>query len=296
MDLKLLRSFVIVGEEEHVGRAAKRLFISQPALSKQIRRLEAQLGVPLVQRVGRGIQLTAAGKVLAAEATGIIEAADITVGRVRASMRAEQEEVVIAFVPPMPRQLTTEVLRDACDSLDCEVTLRTVDWQNQVSTVASGGADLSLIRGPVEGFTHREHIQYEKVFEEPRVAAFSTDHPLAHETSIELADLASEPIVVSAPNTDYWTVNPRPDGSTPVFGPTVASVTEMLEIVAAGRAMVLTARSLGEYYKRPDIAYVPVRYLSPSEVFLAWSPSTISATASRVRDDLQDRARRLTIS
>ncbi len=296
MDLKLLRSFVVVAEEEHVGRAAKRLFISQPALTKRIRRLEGRLGVPLVQRVGRRIELTAAGRVLAAEAVSILEATDVAVGRVRASMRAERDEVVIAFVPPMPRQLTTDVLREACDSLGCDVTLRDVNWQDQVSAVASGKADLSLIRGPVEGFTHREHIHYEKVFEEPRVAAFSTDHPLAKEACIELADLTDEPIVVSAPNTDYWTVNPRPDGSVPVLGPTVSSVTEMLEVVAAGRAMVLTAKSLGEYYVRPDIAYVPVRDISHSEVFLAWSPSTIGATASKVLDDLQRRARNLTIT
>ena len=293
MDLNLLRSFVAVAEEEHVGRAAKRLFISQPALSKQLRRLEAQLDVALVQRVGRGIELTEAGRVLAREAQGILEATDVAVGRVRASVRAEHDEVVIAFVPPMPRELTTDVLRDACE---CEVKLRTVDWQEQVSVVASGAADLSLVRGPVEGFTHREHIQYEKVFEEPRVAAFSTGHPLAARTSIALTDLAGEPIIVSAPNTDYWTVNPRPDGSAPVFGPTVSSVTEMLEIIAAGRAMVLTARSLGDYYVRNDVAYVPVRDISPSEVFLAWSPATISPTAAMVRDDLQERARRLTIT
>ena len=142
MDLKLLRSFVVVAEEEHVGRAAKRLFISQPALTKRIRRLEGRLGVPLVQRVGRRIELTAAGRVLAAEAVSILEATDVAVGRVRASMRAERDEVVIAFVPPMPRQLTTDVLREACDSLGCDVTLRDVNWQDQVSAVASGKADL----------------------------------------------------------------------------------------------------------------------------------------------------------
>jgi DNA-binding transcriptional LysR family regulator len=296
MDLRLLRSFVAVATEEHVGRAAKLLFISQPALSKQIRRLEGELGVPLVRRVGRRIELTAAGKVLAVEATRILEFTDAAIGRVRASMRAEQGEVVIAFVPPMPHQLTTDVLREACGTLDCVVTLHTVDWHDQVSVVASGRADLSLVRGPVEGFTHREHIRYEKVFEEPRVAAFSTDHPLAVRTSLALADLADEPIVVSAPNTDYWTIDPRPDGSHPVLGPVVSTVAEMLEVVAAGQAMVLTAKSLGEYYRRADISYVDVQDVPPSEVFLAWSPSTISRTAAMVRDDVQRRARELTIA
>lgn len=294
MDLELLRSFLTVADEEHVGRAAKRLFISQPALSKRIRRLESEVGVPLVRRVGRRIELTTAGKILASEATGILESTDAAIGRVRASMRAEQHVVVIAFVPPMPRQLTTEVLRD--DTLDCDVALHTVDWHDQISVIASGRADLSLVRGPVEGFTHREHVQYEKVFEEPRVAAFAKDHPLAQRPSIELADLRDEPIVVSSPNTAYWTVDPRPDGSSPVLGPPVSTVAEMLEVVAAGKAMALTARSLAEYYVRTDISYVPVRDIAPSEVFLAWSPTTIGPAAVRVRDDLSGRARRLTLS
>ena len=289
-DLRLLRSFVVVAEEEHVGRAAARLFISQPALSKQIRRLEEYFDVALVRRVGRRIELTPAGLALATEAVGILDLTEAAIGRVRTSVRGEHAQIVIGFVPPMPQELTTDLLRKAGEELDCEVSLRHVDWVEQVSVVTSGRADLSLVRGPIEGFTHRKNVEWESLLSEPRLAAFASTHPLAAAESLSLADLGDEPIVATAPNTDFWTVNPRPDGRPPVLGPQVSSIAEMLEVVAAGRAMVLTARSQSEYYARPDISYVPVRGLEPSEILVVWSPTNLTSAARRVLDDLRRRS------
>jgi DNA-binding transcriptional LysR family regulator len=289
-DLKLLRSFIMVAAEEHVGRAATRLYISQPALSKQIRRLEEFFGVALVRRVGRRIELTAAGRVLALEATQLLDQADAAMGRVRAAVRSELDAVVVGFVPPMPQALTTDLLREAKDSLGADVTLRHVGWEDQVAVVTSGRADLSLVRGPVEGFASREEIESALVFSEPRLAAFAASHPLASATSVSLDQLADEPIVATAPNTDFWTVNPRPDGRAPNLGPRVSSLAEMLEVVAAGKAMVLTAASQSVYYARPDISYVPVEGVPPSDVYVVWSADNLTGAAARVLADLRRRA------
>lgn len=292
MDVKLLRSFVAFAEEEHVGRAAARLYISQPALTKQLRKLEDSLQVSLTEKTGRRVRLTESGRVLAEEARRILNDVDQAVERVRAVARAQRDEVVIAFVPPMPRELTTEVFRN-CGDLGCDVVLRHVDWKDQVSVVAGGRADLALVRGPLDGFPEAGRLGHERLFAEPRVAGFAAGHPLAGRPSLTLAELADEPIVVTSPNTPFWTVDPRPGGRAPVLGPTVGTVAEMLEVVAAGRAMVLTARSQSEYFARPDIRYVPVRDVSPSEVFVAWSPSRLTPGARRVLDDLRNRAGRL---
>jgi DNA-binding transcriptional LysR family regulator len=270
------------------------LFISQPALSKQIRRLEDYLDVALVKRVGRRIELTAAGRVLAVEAVALLNLTEAAVGRVRAAVRGEQAQVVIGFVSPMPQALTTDVLRKAGEELDCDVSLRHVGWEDQVSVVTSGRADLSLVRGPIRGFDNRDDVEWECLFSEPRLAAFASTHPLANADSLSLADLTDEPIVATSPNTDFWTVNPRPDGRAPILGPHVSSIDEMLEVVAAGRAMVLTARSQSEYYARPDIKYVPVRGLEPSEVLVVWSPTNLTAAARLVLDDLRRRSASVT--
>jgi len=290
VDLKLLRSFVVVAEEGHVGRAAARLILSQSALSKQIRKLEESIGTPLVRKAGRNIELTAAGHALAGTAPALLASIDATIDRVQAAGRAEQDRVVIAFVPPMPPELTTEVMRTAPESLSCEVALQHADWSDQVAVVASRHADLALVRGPIEGFPAHEDLAWEPVFSEPRVAAFAASHRLAGADRVTLADLADEAIVATAPNTEFWTVDPRPDGRRPVLGPTVSSVDEMLELVAAGRAMVITARSQADYYSRPDIAYVPVEGIAPSEVLVVWDPSSITPAAGRVLGDLRRRA------
>lgn len=290
LDLKLLGSFVVLAQEEHVGRAAALLYISQPALSKQLRKLEDYFGVPLVRKVGRRIELTHAGRLLAQEASEVLHRAEMAERRVRASVREERDEVVIAFVPPMPPQLTTDLLRECAEVLGCDVALRHVDWRDQVTVVAFGQADLSLVRGPVEGFTHLERLGYERLFAEPRLAAFAAAHPLAGAGPLNLADLEDEPIVATAPNTDFWTVNPRPDGRPPILGPRVTSVAEMLEVVAAGRAMALTAQSQSEFYSRPDIAYVAVRDVAPSEVLVVWPLDRLGAATQRVLEDLRRRA------
>ncbi len=290
VDLKLLRSFAVVAEEGHVGRAAARLIVSQSTLSKQIRRLEDAVGTPLVRKAGRNIELTAAGRALADAAPALLASIDSALDRVQAAGRAEQDRVVIAFVPPMPPELTTDVMRTAPGDLGCEVALQHSEWSGQVAVVTSRHADLALVRGPIEGFPDHEDLAWATVFSEPRVAAFARGHPLASAGRITLADLADEPIVATAPNAEFWTVDPRPDGRRPVLGPSVSSVDEMLELVAAGRAMVLTARSQADYYSRPDIAYVAVDGIAPSEVLVVWDPASITAAAGRVLEDLRRRA------
>ena len=283
----MLRSFAVVAEEGHVGRAARRLFITQPALSKRIRRIEALIGTRLVQPEGRGISLTPAGIAFAAAVPAAIRAIDDAVELARATARAAAGEVVVGFVPPMPQRITTDLMREAGDRGCAEVVLRSISWDQQVSAVTSGHVDVALVRGPVED---EPGIVTEVLFEEPRVAALHAGHRLAGADTLELSDLTAEPIIVTAPNTDFWVVNPRPDGKPPVFGPTASSVAEILETVASGRAMALPAKSMGEYYVRSDIAYVPVRDVAPSVVLLVRSVRPKTAAEGAVLDLIRERA------
>ncbi|MEO1059776.1 MAG: LysR family transcriptional regulator [Actinomycetota bacterium] len=293
VDLELLRSFVAVAEEGHVGRAAARLYVSQPALTKRLHRLEEQVGASLLQRAGRGIELTEAGRSLADEASSIVATADAAVERARHVAGGTADQISIGFVAPMPHEITTDLLRAARDRPGPDVALRSLAWDEQLASVLAGAVDVALVRGPIEGLPEAGRIgdglRCELLFEERRVAAFAVDHPRATEDVIELADLADEPIVAPEVNTSYWTVDPRPDGRSPRLGPAVSTVVEMLEVVASGQAMVLTAESVSTYYQRPDVAYVPVADLSPSTVHLV-SGDPPTAAVAELTEEIRERS------
>src|SRR3954467_2189385 len=110
IELRLLRYFTAVAEEGHVGHAAARLFISQPALSQQIRALEDQVGVPLFTRHPRGVELTEAGTVLLAEAREVLARADRLEQAVGELARGEADALSIGISPGVPPWLLPELV------------------------------------------------------------------------------------------------------------------------------------------------------------------------------------------
>ena len=278
LDLRLVRAFVLVAEEEHVGRAADRLFVSQPALSKQVRRLEALVGVPLLERVGRNVRPTAAGRVFASEGRALLQRADRMMALTRHAGSEAESAVRIAFVPPLPVEIS-DLLNDAPGP----VTLRRVDWVSQGVVLREGRADLCVLRLPVDA----DELRYTVVWSEPRVAGFRSSHRLAGRREISIDELGDEPIVDLPSHRDYWAVNPRPDGREPLWGPEVTSVEEMLEVVASGRAMCITGASVASFYRRPDVVFVPLRGVSPSEIAIAWHPEAVTPEARAIVDRLR---------
>jgi hypothetical protein len=127
---------------------------------------------------------------------------------------------------------------------------------------------------------------------EPRVAGLASTHPLAPRTVLSICDLDAEPIIRTSNQQDYWTVSPRPSGTTPVLGPLTDTVEEMLAVVASGRCMCITAQSLARAYPRPGIAWVPVTDISPSSVALAWPAQRPPAR----RHAIADQARRAAVA
>ena len=277
LDLRLVRAFVVVAEEEHVGRAARRLFISQPALSKQIQRLESQLGVELLQRIGRNVRPTEAGRVFASEARALLQRAERTIALARRARSGGHRAVRIAFVPPLPAEVSILLNRS-----DTAIELRAVDWISQAAVLREGRADLCIVRLPVDA----AELQAAVVWEEPRVAAFNTDHQMAGRASVAITELDDEPIVDFPSHRDYWSVNPRPTGRSPLWGPEVRSIEEMLEVVAGGRAMCITGASVASFYHRPDVAFVPIEGVEASQVAVLWDATTIDRTTEAVLQEL----------
>lgn len=193
MELKQLRYFVAVAEELHFGRAARRLFISQPALSFDIRKFEEQLGVQLLERTNKAVSLTNAGYVLLEEARRLLEQAD-EVRRIAArSAHGLAGRLRIGFVNSMLyRGLPEAVRRFEADHPAVEVVLREMNTIEQVHALQRLQIDL--------GFAHwgrfPAEVHSEVLFSEPFLCCLPVGHAFARKRRIELGTLAREPFIL----------------------------------------------------------------------------------------------------
>jgi DNA-binding transcriptional LysR family regulator len=193
MELRHLRYFVAVAEECHFGKAADRLHIAQPALSHQIKQLEAELGVELLTRTTRKVQLTPAGRRYLDRARAVltsVEAAGLEAGRVA---KGDVGRVAIGFTGSATYELLpslARVLRRDLPGieLDLKGELLTPD---QVSALVEGTLDIGFLRPPVR----EPGLQVRILRREPLIAALPASHPLTERDTVRLADLRDEPFI-----------------------------------------------------------------------------------------------------
>jgi DNA-binding transcriptional LysR family regulator len=260
LDLRRLRYFVAVAEARHFGRAAATLHVAQPVLSRQIRVLETELGADLFVRDRRGTELTAAGEELLAEARPLLAAA--AAARRRVARAAGRATFTVGFMPGL---VPTAVVRElARRRPHLTVDVRRTGWDDQVEVLHDGRVDVGLVRAPLDP----RGLVVEPLLQEPRLAVLPADHRLAGKSCVDLADLAGEHLLQDPGALPEWhdLDAGRPGGPTPPL----RTVEEKLEHVAAGRGFVVLPRSTAEYYRRADVAAVPVADIAAGEVALAW--------------------------
>jgi DNA-binding transcriptional LysR family regulator len=273
ISVRRLQYFVAVAEELNFGRAAARLRIAQPVLSRQIAVLERELGVTLFDRSARGTALSAAGRTLLADVQAVLASADALERRAAGLARGGQR-LAVGFMPGLVVSPLVQLLADRFPALDIEM-VRT-SWDDQVTMLRDGRIDLSLVRLPaaVQG------LDTVPLLTEPRVAALPAGHPLAAQASLSLADLAGLDLLQDPAAVPEWRTErlrlglpPAPPGGTP----RPRAVEEKLEHVAAGRGIAVLPASTARFYHRPDVCYRPVDGLAANEVVLAWVPHRRSA-------------------
>jgi DNA-binding transcriptional LysR family regulator len=202
MDLRHLRYFVAVAEEEHFGRAAKRLHIVQPALSMQIRSLEEELGGPLFQRTSRRVVLTEAGSILLADARRLLAQADRVRSDVRRSLKGEIGSVQIGFVGAavFGGELIEDLRRFRRLYPDVEVHLNEVAPLHQAEALLNGELDVTY--GPSDFLPSDSRFRADRVGRWPLFLALADDHPLASKRRISARDLQAERIILAATEKD----------------------------------------------------------------------------------------------
>ncbi|GAA2750737.1 LysR family transcriptional regulator [Kitasatospora cinereorecta] len=264
MDLRALRCFVAVAEEGHFGRAAARLHLAQPPLSRRIRDLEADLGCRLFDRIPTGARLTPAGEVLLTQARDLLERADRARERVR---DAEADRVLVigvvagAGLNAGPAALAA--LRRSRPGL--RVRLREAPITDPSAGLRERRVDVALTRLPFDttGLTVRPLAL------EPVVAAVPADDPLAGRDRLHVTELAERSRFRLPTGTDprwraYWLAA---DDDSP--GPVVTSVEECLHSVLWENAVGLLPAGASLRHARAGIAFVPVDGHPPSRIVTA---------------------------
>jgi len=274
--LRELRYFLAVAEQLHFGRAAEQLFVSQPALSKQIRALEQRLRVPLFDRDRRTVGLTAAGAALVPAARDVLAAWERAEGDLAAVTAAAGATLVVGISTGLGRGLLPAVrARFATAVPDAQLRVRQVRWDDPTGGLAAGSdderTDAAFVWLPLP---EPERFQWITVATEPRRLLLPAAHPLAARDVIEFADLLDEPFLAlpesSGPLRDYWLASELRDGRAPVIGAEIASTDETAEALAAGLGVCLIAAGNAALFRDDAIAVRDVAGLTPSELVLAW--------------------------
>ena len=268
MDLNLQRArcFQVVAEELHFGRAAERLHLAQPAVSRHIKVLEAELGISLFERTSRQVALTGPGRIFLKDIAPVLADADTAILNARRSSRGERTLIVGFMAGTSAAAAVRETSRSRPDAT---IEIHQLDWTNQAASLRDGTVDVAIVRLPIDATA----LRIQKLYTEQRGALLPADHRLAGKDHIGLSDVADEPVIRHRHGgiwDDYWTISPRPDGTTPTTGATVVTVAEKLEIVASGTAITFLPESAAAAYHRHDVAWVPIDDIEPSVVAVAW--------------------------
>lgn len=272
-DFRRLRYFVAVAEELHFTRAAERMYIAQPALSEQIRRLEGELGVALLRRTTRRVELTAAGAEFLFRARRILAEADEALADASRAARGETGSIRVAAGATAGLALVADVLRAfGQERPGVDVELRQLEWQAYFGGLEDGRVDAAFVWLPVE----HAALRFAPLHVEPRVAALEAAHPLAGQGELCVEQLLDErwPWVQTSPSVvAFWTCEDFRGGKPARRGPTIRSMEGMLEAVRAGLCVATVPRSQAPASAWPGIAFVPITNIAPATLAIAWQAS-----------------------
>ena len=279
MDLRRLRYFAITAAEGSFHAAAGKLNIAQPALSRQVRELEQELGVQLFVRSVRGVALTPAGEVLVGEAERVFRQVDSAVSRTRRAAKGEVGQLCIALT------LASAELRFVISALaavrrafpDVEFQLRIVSSDQQIEALHLGAVDVGIFyrrQLPPQGILHRD-LRVDRYN-----LMVAKAHPLAGRASVRLAEAGDETFIFgTAPAWSQW-----PETRSEIMAAflranvtphrvmeEINSLTTVINLVAEGVGVSIMNSSVERMHPHGDVAFIPIEDLdTPLQLSVAW--------------------------
>ena len=270
METRELRYFVAVAEESHVGRAAERLGMAQPPLSRAIAQLERRLGTELFVRGPRGVTLTDAGQTLLDEGRAALAAVEAAERRTRRAVAAGpgRATVVLTAKAGASSELMAKLL-DAYaaepDAVDVEVVLSAPG--HQAPMLRDGRADVAILHRP---FDDLSGFDVDTLAVEDQVLILPSGHPASGRASMTVAEATSIPDL----HLPRW---PHLDGTYPDGpGPELRDLTQVLQLVRLGRTALILPES-ARAYLRDGLAVVPLSDAPRVTTVIAWPPHSTSA-------------------
>ncbi|PNE40362.1 LysR family transcriptional regulator [Streptomyces noursei] len=275
VDTRLLRYFVAVAEDGSLTHAAQRLFVSQPALTKQIKQLETQLGVLLFTRSRTGMALTAAGHALAERVPALLADWERTLRDTKAAASRAQRVLRVGFVASGANEATPRIVAEfARRRPGWRAEMRQSAWSNPSAGLADAEVDVALVRLPFPG---QDAVRLVPLLTEPRWVALADAHPLASREVIPFRELWDEPFVAAPAETggwrDHWLAADEREGRPVRVGAVTDQPDDWLSAIANGYGIALAPESASRFYARPGVTYRPVTGVSPSRVAVAWAPA-----------------------
>ncbi len=277
MELRHLRYFVVVAEEQNVTRAAARLHVSQPPLSRQIRDLEAELGVELFRRTAKSLALTEAGKLFLIETRAVLLRVDQAVDAVRALASRHRGTLRVGYAPSLTvRLLPRTLMIFERNHPGVRVALHDLSSEECLAQLHSGKIDIALTVRPetarLRGLVHEKLVSY------ATRCAVPLSHPFARRREVRLADLKGERFIVYSRDDypeyfEYLKRIFRPYGFEPRVGEEYDGVTGIIAAVEAGQGISIVSESIaciaGERLRllklKPDLGPIAVGALLPKE-------------------------------
>lgn len=280
-----LSTFLAVAEELNITRAAARLHLAQQAVSAQIQALERTIGVTLLVRTSRGVELTSAGTELAKIGGPVLAEYARMVDRVRVSARGLAGKLRLVCKPHATYEFALAVAEAMERELpDIEIELLAASTlPEELGMLTTGAADLCFLWLPVGIDTlHHAPVRLDR-----RMVALSDRHPLAGRDALTLADLADEPVVVGKSTVSeevrrHWLAEPRPDGRPAVRGPAADRIEDRIMLVARGKGVFFAPEPLTRYFPPHGVRWIPVTDAQPSTLALVWIPDTPTELVTRL--------------
>ncbi|MFK0296730.1 LysR family transcriptional regulator [Streptomyces sp. NPDC090442] len=261
IELRHLRCFLAIADTLSVTRAAERLHLTQPAVSRTLRQLEETLGTRLVERTTHHLALTPDGLAFRDQAALAVSAFDRALAH--GSHRAGWPLRLGHAWSAAGADTTTLLRRWHEEHPDTPLELLRID--DRTAGLARGDVDAALLRGEV----HAPGLVTEQLTTEPRVAGLPADDPLAARPTLALADLAHRTLAlntVSGTTTlDLWPPDARPSATI-----TIGNTDDWIAAITGGRAIGVTTSATAGMHPHPAMAYVPLTDAPPVPVVLAW--------------------------
>jgi DNA-binding transcriptional LysR family regulator len=278
LDLRVVRYFTAVAEHGHFGRAADELRVAQPSLSRQIRRLEHQVGTRLLDRTPRGTRLTPAGEAFLPRARSLLDAARRASADARAA--AGPERVTIGYTSGLIVTPALRALRRRHPDVD--VIARHVDMAVAGSALRDHHVDALVTRLPLTS----DGLDVAVLYDEPRVVVVPRDHHLAGKESVGVDDIADEPLPrmrdADPAWAAFWRLDAHRGGRPAPEGPIIDDLEDKFETVAAGDAIAIAVGAPGMRL-RPDLTAVRLDGVEPVRVAVVTRPDEPSPLVAAFR-------------